>query len=207
MKATALVTALAAALGGGCVRDSSAFQCTMDSQCGSDGVCEAVGYCSVPDANCVQGRRYSEYSGSDTGQCVVRADAGVSKCAPSFAALPGTTGHLYYLFTTPSDFTTQRSACAAQGTTTYLAIPDDAAELQAIVALAAQPAVWVGLTDQVVEGTFMTVRGMPAPFLPWAAGQPDDKPPGEDCVAALPDSTLDDQQCSNSLRAVCECEP
>ena len=207
MRAAAL---LVVALAAGCLRDTE-FHCMTDTQCGSDGRCEATtGFCSVPDANCVLGRRYAAFSGAYTNQCVMMVDAGIDTgrgCAPSFSALPGVPGHLYYLFTTPSDFTTQRTACAAQGGTTYMAIPDDAAELQALVTLAAQPAVWVGIDDLIVEGNYLTVRGQPATFLPWAAGQPDNAPPGEDCVAALAAGTLDDQQCSSSLRAICECEP
>jgi hypothetical protein len=203
MKAALLVIA---ALAGGCLR-SSDFHCMADSQCGSGGMCEIdVGYCSVPDSNCVQGRRYTEYSGSYTNQCVIRPDASVSQCAPGFMTLPGAPGHQYHLFTTPGDFMTQRTACAAQGPTSYLAIPDTAPELQAIVALAAQPKVWVGIDDLVVVGNFLTVRGMTPAYLPWAAGQPDNKPNAQ-CVDALPDGTIEDQVCSSSLPAVCECEP
>ena len=207
MKAAVL---LVAALAGGCLRDTE-FHCTSDAQCGTDGQCEsASGYCSVPDTNCVYGRRYAAFSGALTNRCVTPIDAGVDTgmgCAPMFSALPGVPGHLYYLFTTTSDFTSQRTACAAQGGITYLAIPDDANELQALYTLAAQPAVWVGIDDEVVEGNYLTVRGQPATFLPWAASQPDNAPPGEDCVAAISASTLDDQQCTNKLRAICECEP
>lgn len=203
------VALLAVVLAGGCLRDTL-FHCTSDSQCGSDGQCDgATSFCTVPDSNCIYGRRYSEYSGSDTNRCVLPGtmpDAGPG-CGPDFTALPGVPGHLYHLFTTPSDFASQRTACAVQGGNTYLAIPDDATELAALVTLAAQPAVWVGIDDLVVEGNFLTVRGQPATFLPWAAGQPDDAPPGEDCVAALSADTFDDQQCSNMLPAVCECEP
>lgn len=202
---------LAIVLAGGCLRDTQ-FHCTTDSQCGSAGQCEANGYCSVPSRNCVDGRQYAQFSGSDTGQCVLRtppADAGIDTgpaCAPSFAALPGAPGHVYHLITTPADFTTQRTACSMMGGITYLAIPDSAAELQALVTLAARPAAWVGLDDLIVHGTYLTVRGQPAPYLPWAAGQPDDSS-GANCVAALPDATLADQPCTNPLVAVCECEP
>ena len=51
----------------------------------------------------------------------------------------------------------------------------------------------------------MTVKGSPAPFLPWEAGAPDDASPGEDCVEAVSSSSqLNDRGCSTSQAAVCE---
>ncbi len=195
----------------GCLRDTE-FHCTDSSECGANGECEANGFCSVPDPNCVDGRRYTSYSGSLTNQCVT-SDGGLPGeggmgCSPGFLPLPGVPGHLY--FAVPAaDFTTQRTTCAALGGITYLAIPDDAAELAAIVNAGGQPAIWVGIDDEVVEGMYVTVRGQPATYLPWAPGQPDNKgpPPGEDCIAALSSNQYDDQDCTQSLSALCECEP
>jgi cysteine-rich repeat protein len=42
------------------------FECTTDEQCadvGVDAVCEAIGYCSVPDDACDSARRFDEYAG------------------------------------------------------------------------------------------------------------------------------------------------
>jgi hypothetical protein len=67
--------------------------------------------------------------------------------------------------------------------------------------------IWVGVDDLATEGTFLTVLGMPATFLPWAAGQPDNKPPGEDCVHASSATQLySDERCGLSARSVCECD-
>lgn len=208
MKRAALI---AIALAGGCLRDTQ-FHCTADTQCGAGGTCDpGLGYCTVPDSNCVMGRRYSEYSGPYTNRCVlpVVGDGGIDGpgCAPGFSALPGVPTHMYQLITTPADFTTQRQACAMKGGITYLTIPDDQNELQALVTLAAQPAVWVGIDDIIAEGNYMTVRGQPATFLPWAPGQPDNAPPAENCIAALSSAQLDDQKCTISQLAICECEP
>ena len=99
------------------------------------------------------------------------------------------------------------AACQADGANVYLAVPDDATELQAILTLAGSD-VWVGVSDIAVEGSFVTVLGAAATFLPWAAGQPDNSGGGSDCVTALSASaTYDDKRCSNAAIAVCECEP
>ena len=60
------------------------------------------------------------------------------------------------------------------------------------------------------ENTFVTVKGGTPPFLPWntAAGEPDDTMGGQDCVSGLMANPLiQTDKCSDTLPAVCECEP
>lgn len=57
----------------GCFKTAE-FVCTGDIDCtqsGVQGVCESVGYCSFPDPDCDAGRRYADFSGPYTGDCVV----------------------------------------------------------------------------------------------------------------------------------------
>jgi len=211
MRASALVVALLS-VAAGCLRDTQ-FKCDTNADCTlanqEGGLCESNGFCSFPDSNCVTGRHYGDHSGSLSNFCVSPDDGGFegnANCSPAFQTLPGTSGHLYQVFATPSDFMAQRGTCSVQGPASYLAIPDDASELQAIVTASAAPLIWVGLTDEVVEGQFLTVRGELPLFLPFGAGQPDDAPPGEDCIAAM-SGQIEDRQCIEQLPAVCECEP
>ncbi|HEY5939060.1 MAG TPA: C-type lectin domain-containing protein [Kofleriaceae bacterium] len=92
-----------------------------------------------------------------------------------------------------------REDCAADGA--YLTIPDDALE-------AASDAIgdWIGITDEVEEGTWMTLEGVPATFLPWQPGQPDGGV-GENC-ARLDDGLdqLEDRACTDTRDYSCECE-
>jgi hypothetical protein len=56
----------------GCVRQG-AFHCVDDTQCTLDstqGHCEAVGFCSFPDAACDGGFRFGEHAGSHADECV-----------------------------------------------------------------------------------------------------------------------------------------
>lgn len=60
------------------------FACSDDSSC-PDGQCESNGYCSFPDEDCSSGRRYGDFSGPFSGQCVMATDGATS-------GTPGTGG-------------------------------------------------------------------------------------------------------------------
>jgi hypothetical protein len=70
--------ALAIAVLGGCLEETS-YQCTgRDMDCGRDGVCESVGYCSFPDPSCSLGRRFGALGAAYANQCTTSGpiDAG-----------------------------------------------------------------------------------------------------------------------------------
>lgn len=201
----------------GCLRTTE-FKCTTDGDCTATGaVCEPTGYCSFVDPACTDGRRYGEYSGSYANQCVggmANPDGGVDTpdgspggCPADYAALPGAGTHVYKLTNNAQQWMTQRDRCAQDGA--YLAIPDSTEELQAITTAAAAANTWVGITDSATEGTFETVKGGPAGFLPWVAANNEPNNQGEqDCVSALMASpNIQTDRCSLSFPAVCECEP
>lgn len=215
----ALVTAMIAS---GCLK-AAAFECASDPQCtraGAQGTCEAVGFCSFPDAACTSGRRFGEASGKYTQQCVGEvgdgSDASIDGNAPlpdglgcpvGYATLTGVPNHVYRRIATSTSWDSQVTACRDEGANVYLAIPDDATELQAILTLASSD-VWVGISDIATENSFVTVLGGVPAILPWAATQPDDSGGGSDCVLALSASaTYDDRRCPALAIAVCECEP
>jgi hypothetical protein len=215
----ALVMAM---LASGCLK-AAAFECASDPQCvreGTQGTCEAVGFCSFPDPTCTSGRRFGEVSGRYTQQCVGDiaggADAAIDGsfrvpeglgCPLGYALLNGTSNHVYRRIGTAAAWQSQVTACRDAGANVYLAVPDNATELRAILTFASSD-VWVGLSDVAVENSFVTVLDRVPGFLPWAAGQPDDSGGGSDCVEALSASTTyDDRRCSTTAVAVCECEP
>jgi hypothetical protein len=225
MRAWAAALALAAS---GCLK-AAAFPCTSDAQCMRDGMlgtCESVGFCSFPDGGCASGRRFGSLSGSFANQCVGGdTDGGVDSlfdspidnmelpdglgCPVGYATLTGVPTHAYRRIGNATSWQNQVNTCKADGANVYLVIPDDATELQAILTLAGGNT-WVGIDDIAVEGSYMTVLGGAATFLPWAAGQPDNSGPGtgSDCIEALVGGTYDDKRCSATTAiAVCECEP
>jgi len=63
--------------------------------------------------------------------------------------------------------------------------------------------VWIGLTDQEVEGTFKWVDGTPLKFTNWSSGEPNDAS-GEDFGTMLTGGTWNDNKTSASFRGVME---
>ncbi len=218
-----IAIALAATLLVSCLPKSE-YHCATSADCGSQGTCESVGVCSFPDPSCPSSQRFGEASGSYANQCVGDLgpiDAGVDGSGPIDAVdgapvgcpgtyttiSSGTPNHVYRLTAGGASWDAQRAACTATSASAYLAIPDDLAELQAMITLSPTTNVWIGISDTVTEGTFVTVRGAVPPFLPWITGAPDDGPPSEDCVDVVSTLTqINDERCNTSLRAICECE-
>lgn len=215
-----------------CVR-SGAYECSSADQCMREGVqgrCEAVSFCSFPDPACASGARFADYAGDFANRCVDEvselpdggtpdapasdapasdappSDTPMATCPAGYATLPGAGTHMYKRAATSASWQTHMTACATDGANAYLAIPDNSAELAAVIALA-NADVWVGLTDTATEGTFQTVRGQIATFLPWASSEPDNNG-NQDCVGAQKSSgKLETLACTTSHVAICECEP
>jgi hypothetical protein len=206
----------------GCIK-AAAFQCATSDQCvrdGAQGQCEAVGYCSFPDSSCASGQRFGDYSTSYANQCVGETDGGMTggdatvhdapqdgrACPAGYSTLPGVPNRQYRKLLTAAPWMNHVTACTAEGANVYLAIPDDATELSALVTFAGAD-FWIGIDDMAVEGAYKTVRGATPTFLPWAPGEPDNAG-NQDCVEALAaTSKLATLQCNTAHIAICECEP
>lgn len=210
-----------------CLRKTE-YHCSGNDQCTGQagGTCEGSTYCSFTDATCDSGRRYGEFAGELANQCVgdqnPLIDSGIdgrmidapqqSGCKAGYVAITGGGTHLYKAIGTAATWTTQRDACAADGTNVYLAIPNDVGELGGITTASGAALTWVGIDDITTEGAYVTVRGPAATYLPWDTGnnEPDNGGPagGQDCVSALMTSPLiQTDACGASAQAVCECEP
>ncbi len=219
MRALVTLFVFVAVLTAGCLRTTE-FRCASNAECGAGGVCEAVGFCSVPNAECAgTGRSYSDSAGQGLSNHCVPAgapgpgtDAGVdapddampaNKCPSGYAAVAGS-AHLYKALSNVS-WDEAKMMCDLTSKSAYLAVPDDATEL-ANLATVATPPFWVGIDDLVTAGMFVTQKGAPASFLPWGSGQPN-LGPQNDCVAAISATQIATEKCGVKHAAVCECEP
>lgn len=223
---------LAAALGASttaCLRTTE-FHCTTSADCSATGaVCESNGYCSFIDKDCAGGRRYGDLSGPVAGQCVGQStmpDAGVDamvdapapgNCKSTYAAL-GSSAHRYRVISAPATWNTQRGICNADGSTSYLAVPNDQTELTALAAAPSAARFWVGIDDQAAEGTYAMQRGgtLSATDMMWdlvaVPPEPNNTPSSgggqADCVnGQMSNSKLADDNCTKTFPAICECEP
>lgn len=214
----------------GCLRKTE-FKCQTSDQCSTGGVCETTtGYCSFVDMDCPDGRRYGGLSGDLSGQCVGGGGSGVVDAgvdgsmimidappgcpATGYATIAGAGTHHYRVVSTTANWATQKGACSADGPGAYLAVPNDQAELTAILAAAGPARSWVGINDITTEGTYVTSQGasFSATDPLWDANEPNNTPfngGGEsDCVAGVKSSNqLADTKCSEAYAAICECDP
>jgi len=227
MRGSWLIVVAVAVGSAACLRGTE-YRCSSNTECGTGGTCESVGFCSFTDPNCPSGERFGDSAGALANQCTGSTgqdggpidsptidgpmiDAPITVgCPGNYATIAGGQGtHRYRLVVGTANWDQQRAFCVATTSSAYLAIPDDLGELQALATLAGVARFWVGITDQATENTWLTTKGgAAATFLPWVTGAPDDQNPGEDCVEGVTaTSQINDERCNTQYVAVCECEP
>jgi len=124
-------------------------------------------------------------------------------CPPSYVPLPGgPDGSLYRLDSNTVKWLDAEMSCEADGLA-HLAVLDNDSERDAIRG-ALDGDLWLGVTDQVSEGTYFKVTTGVATYLPWDSGEPNNLG-GEDCIE-LKGGGLNDESCSHSRAYVCECD-
>ncbi len=223
MRHLLLLAATVASLAG-CLRKTE-FKCQTSDQCSTGGVCEmTTGYCSFADAECPDGRRYGGLSGDLAGECVGGGggsgvvDAGIDGtlidgapggCPSNYAALPSAGTHVYRVLTTTATWSVQKGLCSADGGRAYLAVPNDQAELTALMTAANQVHAWVGIDDQGAEGTYVTANG--GTFSPtdplWDTNEPNNMPfngnGASDCVSGVKTTNqVADTKCNETYTAI-----
>ncbi|MBA3499684.1 MAG: C-type lectin domain-containing protein [Myxococcota bacterium] len=208
----------------GCLR-STTFQCEENTECGTGGMCEADGLCSVASSGCTSGREYGPNSGGKSGDCVGGSggEAGMEMpgeaggepapmgCRADYVALAnsGPRAHRYLLVNVTGTWSVQRDFCVAN--MGFLAFPDGTnlanAQLEhdALRTLAADGA-WVGVNDIVTEGQYRTSLNMPASASTQALMNLGGNPNPADCMF-INTTTLNHTNCGDDRKAVCECVP
>lgn len=111
--------------------------------------------------------------------------------AQGYTELNGVVGQpcsLYFI--NPQSQDANQSELDARQLGAHLVVFNDAAENTAVVnalnstgVIASVGAVWVGYTDQAVEGTWTTLDGTPMTYLNWASGEPNNNGQGASCCS------------------------
>ncbi len=114
--------------------------------------------------------------------------------------------HAYAYCPGPLTFAEARTSCMGFGGD--LVKIDDQAEQDFLLGqpLPAAPTVYIGLSDEAVEGAFVWVFDDSAPaFTAWGMGEPNDALDGEDCTQlAVAAGTWNDIACTTASAFVCE---
>lgn len=159
---------------------------TSDARTGDGGPDPGDG-APVDDATILVDATPVDAAPPDAARCVGYVASGTSK---------------YKLVTTTRGWVDAEHSCEADGA--HLVVIDGDDENTRVGALS-NSELWIGLSDRITEGSFMTVTGA-TPFLPWSGNQPDDFF-GEDCVVRYSNGRLNDADCSDIPHAyVCECD-
>jgi GH25 family lysozyme M1 (1,4-beta-N-acetylmuramidase)/uncharacterized protein YraI len=117
-------------------------------------------------------------------------------------------GHEYKLFTEEKSWSDAKSDCEAQGG--YIVTITSEGENDFIKTLADSNKVWLGLTDELSEGTWKWITGEDIVYTNWYPGEPNDYGSGEDYVEMYLDGRWNDigppQFPSTTRYYVCEWE-
>jgi hypothetical protein len=115
---------------------------------------------------------YSGYlynaNGSGAANVAVKLYRRTNSTIAGFTNQQNYNGHSYYRSTGSATWTTARSNCAAMGG--YLVTITTAAEQSFIFNI--WPSGWIGLTDEVTEGTWRWVTGETYSYKNWNSGEP-----------------------------------
>lgn len=225
MRASWLIVVTFALGSAACLRGTE-YRCSSNTECGAGGTCESVGFCSFPDMDCSSGERFGDSAGALANQCTGMTgidgglidgplidgpmiDAPPAGCPGNYATIAGGQGTHRYRVLPSGNWNQQQSMCVATTSSAYLAIPDDLGELQAIATLAGAQRFWLGITDAATEGTWLTTKGVPATFLPWAPGEPNMSGNNQDdfVEGITATSQINDERSNTQNVAICECEP
>lgn len=96
------------------------------------------------------------------------------------------------------------SLCEADGAGAHLAVVSDEAEAERIWALLPDGIddAFIGATDLVTEGTYLSVTNEAFTYVPWVAGDPDGEV--EDCLSLDQSNQILDAHCTDINDYICE---
>jgi len=111
--------------------------------------------------------------------------------------------HAYYYCPGPVAWADARTSCGQFQAD--LVIVDDQAEQDFLLTQPIEAVVFIGLSDEAVEGTFVWVDGTAPAFTAWGMGEPNNALDGEDCgQLAVATAAWNDIACATAGAFVCE---
>lgn len=184
---------------------SAQYACRVTADCESGRVCE-TGYCVIAsDDHEIDAPVSTPHPDASTPSPDADPFTAISmQCsAAGYTAVPTAGASLYRTVTTSATWANAEADCANDVPgATHLVVLSSTAE----VAYVETQLGWIGLTDRVTEGTFVNVTNEANDVRPWLPGQPDNGGGDENCAQMKTANGIDDDQCNNTHRYVCECD-
>jgi cysteine-rich repeat protein len=179
-----------------------------DEDC-DDGNEDATDAClSCVWARCGDGQVRAPIEGCDDGNTMGGDACGPTcrGCAGGQASSEGTNGHCYVLHLTLSSWPAAATSCFNAGghLLTVTSSTENTVAANLMIPFGVQG--WIGYTDAVVEGQFISVIGDGPTAFGWGPGQPDDQSMEEDCAELRFDGLWNDRVCTSIQPFVCEDE-
>ena len=146
---------------------------------------------------------YSGYlynaNGSGANNVAVKLYRRTNSTISGFTSQNNYNGHSYYRSTGTANWTTAKSNCAAMGG--YLVTVTSSGENNFLYNL--WPSGWIGLTDEVTEGTWRWVTGETYSYSNWNSGEPNNSG-NEDYIQFVSNGRWNDLNNNSSLAYVIE---
>lgn len=188
---------------------SERYACKTTADCESGRTCDEYGYCVLAsvdagaDGSSTAGDAGDANNGAPDGALPPDGDVLAMMCPGAGYTYVAAPSGYYRVVASGTSWTNAQAACASHlPGSTHLIVLSTPAE---VTYMAGQLG-WVGLSDRAVENQFATVTGETGDQRPWDSGQPDNGSGSEDCVHMISGGTLNDDQCGNDKRYVCECD-
>jgi hypothetical protein len=178
---------------------SNVYECDSNDDCTLDRVCSANKFCIVGDRDPDGGID----APPDVPPDADPFEAQKTMCITAgYTAVPAANNRLYRRVVTGLPWLNAEADCADDVPgATHLVVISDTVENDLIKTELG----WVGLSDRVTEGTFVTVNGELNDFRVWAPGRPDGGN-NENCVSMKTTAGLDDNDCPTAQAYTCECD-
>ena len=112
-------------------------------------------------------------------------------------------GHEYKLFTNSKTWDKAKADCEAQGG--HLVTISSKEENDFVSNLAGSDPIWIGLTDEIHEGSWQWINGESLTYTNWGSGEPNDAGTGED-YAVMGINSLWNDEFNHRENYVCEWE-